>query len=185
MRGEASCASHRRHWRRSGGIRPHDGMPLVARRAVVDGGAVGVEKGMKASFRIGDDYEVEMYWSPFGLEVYSVNGKEVLRKWACSIRGSRKFTVGDGEERHEVEIKVDFAPTLKSWFFPGEWIAQAYVDGELVVDDLTPRLRRTLRRRRRILRLVYKIFYWILVVELCILAILGILYVVVRYVLPR
>jgi hypothetical protein len=119
---------------------------------------------MKASFRVANNYEVEIYWSPFGLEIYSVNGQEVLRKRSLSLRGSRKFVVGEGDERHEVEIRLDVAPTLRSWIFPGDWVAQAYVDGALVVDDLTPKIRRNVRQADKVLN-------WCLVAVFIVLAV--------------
>ncbi|MCC5827898.1 MAG: hypothetical protein JJU36_00495 [Phycisphaeraceae bacterium] len=61
---------------------------------------------MKITFQIMEKYEVEVYWSLLGLEIYSVNGREVLRRRNFSSRGSRKFTVGEGDQRHEVEIKA-------------------------------------------------------------------------------
>ena len=128
---------------------------------------------MKGSFRVGEQYEVEFYWSPFGLEIYSVNGEEVLRKQSLSTRGSRKFVVGEGDKKHDVEIRMDVVPTLKSWISPGDWVAQAYVDGKLVVDDLTPKTRRTVR-------LVDKIMNWFLVVMFIILTVVVIFSFVVR-----
>ncbi len=117
-------------------------------------------------------------WSAFGLEIYSVNGKEVLRKRSFSIRALSKFVVGEGEEKHDVEIKMDLFPTLKSWIFPGHWVAQAYVDGELVVGDLTPQVRRTVR-------LVDKIMNWILVAVTASALAVVVIYFVVRYAIPR
>ena len=103
-------------------------------------------------FKIGDDYEVEIKWSQLGLEIYLVNGKEVLRKRSFSMRGTRKFTAGEGEDKHDIEIKVDMIPTLKSLVSSKDWIAQAYVDGELVVSDLIPQFRK-----------IDKILNWIIV----------------------
>ena len=126
---------------------------------------------MKTSFKVGANSEVEVYWSQFGLEIYSVNGKEVLRRRSFSIRGSRSFVVTDGGRTHNVEIKIDFAPTPGSWISPGNWVAQAYVDGELAVADLTPKLRQGVRTAD-------KIFHWIFVVSLIVLALLGAIYFV-------
>ena len=133
---------------------------------------------MRASFLVGDHYEVECYWSLFGLEIYSVNGKQVLKKRGLSLRGSRRFVVGEGGEKHDVEIKLDMVPTRKSWIFPGDWLAQAYVDGELVVADLTPQLRQKVR-------LIDRILNWALIVAFSILAIVLFLYFVLRYAIPR
>ena len=127
-----------------------------------------VTRPMKTSFKIGPDCEVQIYWSQFGLEVYSVNGKEVLRTRSYSIRGSRKFVAIDGERTHDVEIKLDFAPTRKSWISSGDWIAQAYVDGELAVPDLTTQMRGSVRKVERVMN-------WVFVISLCVLGMLALL----------
>ena len=133
---------------------------------------------MKASFRVADKYEVQCYLSLFGLEKYSVEEKEVLRMRSFALRGSRKFKVGEGEDEHEVEINVDTVPRAKSWIFLGDWIAKAYVDGILLVEDLTPNLRSKVRFVDRILN-------YCLIIVLGVLAILGLLYVVLRYVISH
>lgn len=126
---------------------------------------------MKTSFNIGTDYVIDVCWSIFGHETYSVNGKEVLKKWSLSPRGSRKFVIGEGEAKHDVEIKIDFAPNFKSWISPGDWIASAYVDGELVVDDLTTSMRRTIIFADKIINIflillmvfaVFVLVYWLI-----------------------
>ncbi len=96
---------------------------------------------MYASFKVGDleKHVVGVYFSSFGLEVYTVDGFEVLRQWSFSIRGTRRFVVGD-REKHEVEIVVDLIPSVVRWW-NSEWVAKALIDGEVVVDDLTPGLR--------------------------------------------
>ena len=133
---------------------------------------------MKASFRIADKYEVRCQWSIGGLESYSVDGKEVLRMRSLGLRGRRKFKVGEGRDEHEVEIEMDVVPRAKSWIFPGDLIAKAYVDGVLVVEDLTPRARSKMRSVDRILN-------YGLVIGVGILVVLGLLYVTLRYVIPH
>jgi hypothetical protein len=133
---------------------------------------------MKASFRVAEKYEVQCQWSVGGLERYSVDGKEVLRMRSLGLRGRRKFKVGKGKDEHEVEIEMDVVPRTKSWIFPGDWIAKAYVDGVLVVEDLTPRTRSKVRTIDRILN-------YGLVIGVVVLAVLGLLYVTLRYVIPH
>lgn len=93
---------------------------------------------MRGSFTVADRHEVEFQWGLFGSETYTVDGNEVLKLWSLSPRGRRKITVGEGEDQHDVEIEVDAVPNAKSWVIPGRWVARAYVDGELAVEDLTP-----------------------------------------------
>lgn len=133
---------------------------------------------MKASFRVADKYEVQCQWSISGLERYLVNGKEVLRMRSLGLRGHRKFKVGEGEDEHEVEIQVDQVPKVKSWIFPGDWMTKAYVDGVLVVEDLTPRTRSKVKSIDRILN-------YCMIIIVGILAALGLLYVTLRYVIPH
>ena len=124
---------------------------------------------MKASFRVGKDCEVEIDLSLFGLEIYSANGEEVLRLQRDSLGGSRTFVVADGEKKRNVEIKIDFFKTPKSWLYQGEFIARAYVDGELVVDDLFPKFRRNFRQ-------IYRLLHWLLFIIFSLLVMLLVAY---------
>jgi len=133
---------------------------------------------MKASFRVADKYEVQCQWSIFGLERYLVDGKEVLRMRSLGLRGHRKFKVGEAEDEHEVEIELDQVPKAKSLIFAGDWIAKAYVDRILVVDDLTPRIRSKVRFIDRILN-------YALIIVVGVLAVLAFIYLALRYVVPH
>lgn len=48
------------------------------------------------------------FWVIVWSRKYFVDGKEVLKTRSFAGRGSRKFTVGSGSSKHEVEIKFDF-----------------------------------------------------------------------------
>ncbi len=111
---------------------------------------------MKINFEIGQKikHQVEIMFSLFGLEIYKIDGKEVLRKRNFSIRGSRKLTIRDEENTYDLEIKVDTAPKVKSWLFPGDWIAQVYVNGELFISDMTPSLRRKIKIFDRLMMVI-------------------------------
>lgn len=70
---------------------------------------------IKSSFLVAGKYEVQMIHSPFGLEKYLVDGQEVLKLRSFAIRGSRRFSVGEDDHRkHEVEIKFDMFPGIRS-----------------------------------------------------------------------
>ncbi len=95
------------------------------------------------SFTVGPEQRlVEVfcsYWS--GLEVYTVDGIEVLRTKNYQIRGVREFNVG----QHKVVIKLDAWPSWRILLRPWEWIAEAYIDDELVVEDVTAEFRAKVR----------------------------------------
>lgn len=109
---------------------------------------------MKATFTVKDKYLVECHWSSLGQERYVVDGKQVLKLWSFSLKGNRKFLVGNADDRHEVEIRIDTAPSAKSLLSPGDWIAQAYVDGELFVPDLTPKTRKTVKTADKVINVL-------------------------------
>ena len=95
------------------------------------------------SFTVGSEQRVVeiflSYWS--GLEIYTVDGVEVLRTRNYQLRGVREFDVGE----HQVVIKVDFWPSWRILLRPWDWVAEAYIDGELAVEDVTPETRARLR----------------------------------------
>ncbi len=132
---------------------------------------------MKMNFEIGQriKHKVDIMWSLFGLEIYKVDDKEVLRKRNLSIRGSRKLTIKDEENTYEVEIKIDAAPKAKSWLFPGDWIAQVYVNGELSISDLTPSLRKKVKKIDRIVNIALVITFSLLALLLLLLWLIKLL----------
>jgi hypothetical protein len=86
-----------------------------------------------ASFTFGDTvvHTVTLVMSlNTGLEVYLVDGQEVLRRRSFALWGSRRFSI-EGPEPHQVEIRVKCFPLS----------SQARVDGELIINDLFPRFR--------------------------------------------
>ncbi len=95
---------------------------------------------MKTSFTVGDRHLVEITLPAWGPAVFSVDGQEVCRKRSLALKQVVQFDVGSGEERQRVEIRMNFWPMLKPWR-SDNWIAEAYVDGELVIPDLTGELR--------------------------------------------
>jgi sporulation protein YlmC with PRC-barrel domain len=103
---------------------------------------------MEINFEIGQGtkHKVNILYSIFGLEIYKVDGKEIMRKRSFSIRGNRKFAIANNENNYEIEIKYDMVPKIKSWIFPGDWIAQVYVNGNLFISGLTPSSRETIRK---------------------------------------
>jgi len=106
---------------------------------------------------------VEIFLSMWGTEVYTVDGVEVLRLRSLAFRATRQFKVGESE-KHLVEVKVDMNLSWRSMIGP-TWIAEVYVDGELVVAELYPDMRRRLEKLHRVLN-------YILIGLLAILAIL-------------
>jgi len=125
---------------------------------------------MKRNFEIGEKvkHKVDIIWSIFGSEIYKVDGKEVLKKRSLSPRGSRKFTIKDEENTYDVEIKIDMAPKAKSWLFPGDWIVQVYVNGEPFISDLTPSLRKKVKKLDHILNITSVLILFLLVAILLI-----------------
>jgi len=106
---------------------------------------------MEINFEIGRNikHKISIFCSIFGLEIYKVDGKEILKTRSFAVRGNQKFTISDNENKYEIEIKYDMLPKAKSWLFPENWIAQVYVNGELLVSDLTPALKETVRKVNR------------------------------------
>jgi hypothetical protein len=121
---------------------------------------------MKINFEIGQKikHRVDIIWSIFGSEIYKVDDKEILRKRSLKPRGSRKFTVKDEENTYDVEIKIDMAPKVKSWLFPGDWVAQVYVNGELFISDLTPSFRKKVKKINHITNIILIIFLSLLII---------------------
>lgn len=97
-----------------------------------------------ATFEVGERerHRVDVYFSTWGLEIYQVDGIEVLRIRSWSVSGERSFLVGE-TEYHKVAIVVDLLSSWKAWILPGQWQAQVYVNGKLFLDDLNPEWRRT------------------------------------------
>ena len=93
---------------------------------------------------------------------------------SLGLRSRQQFKVGEGEDEHAVTIKIDFAPNVITLLIhPENWIARAYVDGVLAVEDLTPRPRSTVR-------VISRISNYGLLIALGILAV-TILCIVVQY----
>ena len=91
-----------------------------------------------ASFSVGREevHEIGVLHSASGREIYTVDGTEELNKRSFwSVRGSRRLSVGD-RESHEIVIRWRLFP------FP---CTQAFVDGELAVEELFPDTRLLLR----------------------------------------
>ena len=94
------------------------------------------------SFTVGPERRfVQIYWSWNGLEVYTVDGSVVLRTKNYQLRGVREFNVG----RQKVIIKLDFWPSWSILLRPWEWTAEATIDGEPVVEDVTGEMRANIR----------------------------------------
>lgn len=105
----------------------------------------------QCSFTVGESekHTVGIHFSYFGKEVYTVDGLDVLRINSLSTRGVRQFELGE-VEKHSIEIRMDVLATWKCFFSAHDWIAEAYVDGELVVEDLIPKMRRRINTIIRI-----------------------------------
>jgi hypothetical protein len=133
----------------------------------------------RAIFEVGTDerHVVEVFLGMSGLEVYVVDGIEVLRVWSYSIRATRRFEVGNAE-RHTVEVRLDSMPNWKSLLSPREWIAEAYVDGKLVVPDLVPDLRRWFADWMRVFNVLIVVLFVMLVL---LLQVLVLLFLVITY----
>lgn len=104
---------------------------------------------MKNSFEV-EGHIIRFDWSLFGLERYWVDEEQVLKKWSFSLKGTRTLIIGEGHNQHTVLFKVDMFPSVKRWLVL-DWIAEVYVDGELMIEDVTPRTRRTLKFWTRLL----------------------------------
>ena len=114
---------------------------------------------MRYSFEVGDfeSHSVTVELSPFGREVYRVDGEVVLKGWYFGVRGRRMLSVGR-DEVHAVEFVYDAVPSWKELVAPGGWKAEVYVDGELYVEDLTREWRRRVRMLDHIANVVLLAF---------------------------
>jgi hypothetical protein len=111
------------------------------------------------------------------MEVYLVDGVEVLRMRSFQVRGDREFTVGT----HRVTVRIDSWPSWQIILRPWEWIAQAYVDGELAVDDITPELRAQVKS---VMQSRYTILAVVLMTVLGILAV-ALVVILIEFMLSR
>jgi hypothetical protein len=129
-----------------------------------------------ALFEVGKEepHTVEVFLSMWGSEIYAVDGAEVLRKISFEWRGIREFSVGV-VERHEVRIRYDLLPTWSAAFSPAEWIAEAYVDGVLVVPDLIPDFRQQMHTLLHIAKVLLTVLVILLVAALFLLLVLKLL----------
>jgi len=132
----------------------------------------------RAAFEVGlaERHLVEAFLSLWGTEVYAVDGVEVLRrKPELALRTTTQFDVGE-TEKHQVEVRFDMRPACNPLRWrPPWWTAEVYVDGELVVDELFPVLRRRLAAISRVLNCVLLASLALLVVLLLVLASLNLL----------
>jgi hypothetical protein len=109
-----------------------------------------------------------------GTEVYVVDGSEVLRLRSLSLRAVRQFEVG-AAERHVVQVKLDGLPSWKCLIAP-DWIAEVYVDGQLMIADLFPVQRQQFREIFRVLTVVLVASVGALLLAVFVLAILLLLF---------
>ncbi len=128
----------------------------------------------RAVFEVGtsERHVVEVFLSQFGTEVYAVDDVEVLRLKSMSVRGTRQFEVGQSE-RHLVEVKLDMMPSWKCFAAPN-WTAEVYVDGQLMVAELFPEMRRSFGTIHHFLKFLFIITLGLLaLLALVILAIVA------------
>lgn len=88
---------------------------------------------MHSKFQVGEReiHIVEIFCSSTGTEAFQLDGQEIWRSRRFKLSSTINFPVGI-QEVHSVTIKLrPFAP-----------MAQAFVDGKLVIDQLFPELAR-------------------------------------------
>ncbi len=114
--------------------------------------------GVLASFAI-DTYEISVQWSGWtGAELYSVNGRERLRIRSFAPWGTRRFTIGNDDQR-TIEIRFKYIPF---------WSTRVFLDGELVVEELFPGL-----------RLLFRVLTTVVLLELVVALVLSIMFAIV------
>jgi len=92
---------------------------------------------MKLTFDIDAYNKIECYWSSIsGLEVYKHNNKEVFRTRSFKMSGSSQFAVTiDGQEKI-LRLQLKFCPSFNNIFKSTGFIVQAYLDDELLINNL-------------------------------------------------
>lgn len=84
---------------------------------------------MEASFDVrGKPFKVD--FSMFGLEKYYFNGELLKKRWSFKFNDRLTFDTDGGK----VEIVVSLSPK--------SWSTQAYLDNELVVEELFPEFKK-------------------------------------------
>ena len=106
----------------------------------------------KRSFTVLDRYIVEIAFPKRGPDIYTVDGREVLRRRTFNILRPKQtisLNVGPECDSHCVEIRINLWPMFRSWR-TDNWIAEVYVDGALAIADFTPEDRKTITKWERI-----------------------------------
>jgi len=92
---------------------------------------------MKLIFNIDASNKIECFWSYLtGLEIYKHNDKEVFRTRSFKISGCSQFAVTINGHDKTVRIQLKFRPTFGNAFKSTGFVAQAYLDDELLIDNL-------------------------------------------------
>ena len=105
---------------------------------------------MKVRFNLDSANVVECHWAIFsGCERYLHNGVEILSIRSFAATGSREFSVNVDGKIKNIRIVLCFRPSLNTLWRSNGLIAEAYVDGVLLVSDLLEpqyRIRSTLAK---------------------------------------
>jgi len=89
---------------------------------------------MKLSFTVSSDchFDCDLSWT--GLEVYSVNGKEVCRFRSQSLTGEREFKVKVNGKIKTVRLELKFL--FKRIMFSNGYVFLVFIDDELFIENL-------------------------------------------------
>lgn len=118
---------------------------------------------MKAGFQLDPNHRFECQWSLLtGHERYLLDGREIYRTRSFQNTGSRSLQVEiDGATRH-IEIKLLFRPSWASFRYSGGYVAEVYVDGQLIIPNLMEKRYRQVPLAIRVLDNGLVIFFLVL-----------------------
>ena len=71
--------------------------------------------------------EIDYKW--WGLELYTVDGTLLDKRWSISLSGDRQFTIGSHSIRIELSVR------------PNQYFTRVFVDNELHIPELFPRVK--------------------------------------------
>ena len=91
---------------------------------------------MKLSFTVSPDchFDCDLSWT--GLEIYSVNGKEVCRFRSQRLTGEREFKVKVNGQIKMVRLELKFQLSFKSIFFNNGYVFAVFIDDDLFIENL-------------------------------------------------
>ncbi len=95
---------------------------------------LGLQKSMEASFYVrGKEFKVD--FSMFGSEKYYYDGELLRKRWSFKFNDRLIFDTAEGK----IEISVSLSPKA--------WSIQAFLDNELIVEELFPEYKQKIEDR--------------------------------------